>query len=163
MAVVYRIAAAGPAWDELDLQGLGAKTVGGRWNSVGVAMVYTASSIALAALETVVHLGAGVFPMNRYIVGIEIPEPEFAKKKVAADADLPPAWNSNPASFKSAAFGDKWARAGAELVLSVPSVIVPLERNYLLNPNHPAMAGVKARNLGKYIYDTRTLGAPKRP
>ena len=163
MAVVYRIAAAGPAWDEMDLRGLGAKAAGGRWNSVGVPMVYTASSISLAVLETVVHLGAGVFPMNRYIIEIEIPDGDFAKRKVVAPAALPPAWDSNPASFKSAQFGDAWIRATSGLVLSVPSVVVPPERNLLLNPGHPAMSGVKARNLGKYVYDTRTIGSLKKP
>ncbi|MDB5806238.1 MAG: hypothetical protein JWN73_3560 [Betaproteobacteria bacterium] len=158
MARVYRIAAAGPLWDELDLKGLGAKTAGGRWNSVGVPMLYTASSIALAVLETVVHLGAGIFPLNRYVIEIEIPDAEFSKQKRPADSDLPAAWNASPASYKSAEFGDAWARAARQLVLAVPSVIVPLERNYLLNPGHPGMAKVKARNLGKYVYDARTLG-----
>jgi RES domain-containing protein len=158
MARVYRIATAGPQWDELDLRGLGAKAAGGRWNSVGVPMLYTASSVALAVLETVVHLGAGIFPMNRYVIEIEILEAEFNKQKVPTLTELPTAWNASPASYKSAEFGDAWARAARQLVLAVPSVVVPLERNYLLNPAHPGMAKVKARNLGRYVYDARTLG-----
>lgn len=159
MALVYRIAAAHPRWDEMDLQGLGAKAAGGRWNSVGVPMLYTASSIALAALETIVHVGAGMFPMNRYVIEIDIPDAEFARRKIAQAKDLPPAWDSNPASYKSAEFGDTWIRDGRELALAVPSVIVPLEKNILLNPAHAGMSRVKAKNLGKYVYDPRTLGA----
>ena len=36
--------------------GEGALTVGGRWNKIGIPMIYTADSLALAALETIVHL-----------------------------------------------------------------------------------------------------------
>lgn len=157
MAFVYRIAAAGPHWDEKDLKGLGAKAAGGRWNSVGVPMVYTAGSVALAVLETVVHLGAGAFPMNRYVIRIEIPDHEFGRRKQLAAADLPDAWNSRPASFKSAACGDDWVRTGRELVLAVPSAIVPMEWNYLLNPAHPAGGLLKVKNLGAYVYDPRSL------
>jgi RES domain-containing protein len=106
----------------------------------------------------VVHLGAGLFPMNRYVIEIEIPEAEWNRRRILAEAGLPPAWNASPASYKSAECGDAWARGARELVLAVPSVIVPLERNYLLNPAHPAMARVKAKNLGRYVYDMRTLG-----
>lgn len=159
MALVYRIAAAHPRRDELDLSGAGAKASGGRWNSVGVPMVYTASSIALAALETIVHVGAGLFPMNRYVIEIEIPDAEFARRKIAQPKDLPAAWDSNPASYKTAEYGDAWIRAGRELALAVPSVIVPLEKNFLLNPAYAGMSRVKAKNLGRYVYDPRTLGA----
>jgi RES domain-containing protein len=36
--------------------GIGAKLWGGRWNAPGYPVVYTADSLALAALETFVHL-----------------------------------------------------------------------------------------------------------
>ncbi len=36
--------------------GEGARQFGGRWNSPGVAIVYTAESQSLAALEILVHL-----------------------------------------------------------------------------------------------------------
>jgi RES domain-containing protein len=47
-----------PAYTADDLSGAGAKITGGRWNRDGVPVIYTASSPALACLETVVHLVA---------------------------------------------------------------------------------------------------------
>jgi RES domain-containing protein len=157
MALVFRIGSAGPTWDECDLEGKGAKATGGRWNNVGVPILYTSSSIALAVLETVVHLGAGIFPMNRYIVAIDIPDAEFDARLVVRGVDLPAAWNSNPASFKSKDFGSNWIGTKAELVLEVPSVIVPDESNYLINPLHKDAGKITAKNRGQYTYDPRAI------
>jgi RES domain-containing protein len=163
VATVYRIASAGPAWNESDLEGKGAKASGGRWNNAGSPMVYCASSIALAVLETIVHLGAGLFPMNRYIIEIRIPDDEFAQRRIVSGKDLPDAWNSRPVSFKSKDFGTNWIKGNMELVMQVPSVIVPLESNFLLNPQHPGMAKVSATNRGQYIYDPRNVPDSAKP
>jgi hypothetical protein len=64
-------------------------------------------------------------------------------------------WDSVPASFKSRAYGSEWVDKKFRLVLDVPSVIVPQERNYLLNPLHKGIAKVKATNLGRFSYDPR--------
>jgi len=154
---VYRIGTAGPSWDEADLEGNGSKATGGRWNNTGTPMVYGSSSIALAVLETIVHLGAGLFPMNRYIIAVHVPDDEFEKRKVVGGADLPDAWDSHPASFKSMEFGTKWINLNRELVMQVPSAIVPLESNFLLNPRNSVMTKVRAKNLGKYVYDPRSV------
>ena len=120
-------------------------------------MLYCGSSIALAVLETIVHLGAGVFPMNRYIIEIRIPDDEFVKRRIVNAKALPDVWNSRPVSFKSKDFGTDWIKGKTELAMQVPSVIVPLESNFLLNPLHPAMMKVSATNRGQYIYDSRNV------
>lgn len=154
MPLLYRIASAGPAWDELDLSGQAAKAVGGRWNEPGTAAIYAAQSIALAALETVVHLGATRMVFDRYVVEIEIPQALFRRRKVVAPPP-PDAWDSIPPSFKSAQFGTQWLKEAKSLVLDVPSVIVPQERCYVLNPMHANSGQAKARNLGRFLYDPR--------
>ena len=46
--------------------GEGARLYGGRWNSPGTAMVYTAGSVSLATLELLVHLdNTSVLPFSR--------------------------------------------------------------------------------------------------
>ena len=156
MASVYRIASASADWDEMDLSGAGAKATGGRWNRKGVPMVYTSSSIALAALEMIVHLGADAFSLNRYVIEIKIPDDEFAGRLVLKPPP-PDAWDSIPESYKSKDFGSAWVASASHLVLDVPSAIVPWERNLLLNPVHPASKALKATNLGKFVYDLRLL------
>jgi len=157
--LVYRLGAAGPDWDEMDLAGKGAAHSGGRWNQPGVPVVYTSSSIALAVLETVVHLRAGLFPANRYVIEIEVPSAFFARRQ-KVNPPPPDAWDSIPESLKTKDFGSAWASFAGTLVLDVPSVIVPRERNYLLNPTHPGIKKVKARNLGRFTYDTRLQPSP---
>jgi RES domain-containing protein len=153
MATLYRLASAG-AWDELDLTGAAAKAVGGRWNHVGTPMVYAASTIALAALETIVHLGAVAAPLNRYVIALDIPDAFFRRRQVVSPPP-PDAWDAIPPSYKSKDFGSAWVRAAGSLLLDVPSVIVPQERNVLLNPLHPGIERVVARNLGRFLYDDR--------
>ena len=97
MATFYRLASAGPDWDECDLAGKAAKAVAGRWNDVGTPMVYAASSIALAVLETVVHLGAGSMVFNRFLVAIDVPAELYRRRELVTNP--PDAWDSIPLSF----------------------------------------------------------------
>lgn len=153
MATFYRLASAGPDWDECDLTGQAAKAVGGRWNDVGTPMVYAASSIALAVLETVVHLGAGSMVFNRYLVAIDVPAEAYRRREVMKEP--PEAWDSIPPSFKSKQLGSAWVRSQRRLLLDVPSVVVPQERNLLINPLHTDIGRLKAINLGRFVYDPR--------
>ncbi|HBH73634.1 MAG TPA: hypothetical protein DDY43_09370 [Synechococcales bacterium UBA10510] len=52
----WRIASQGRTWSANDLSGNGSALHPGRWNSRDQPIVYSSSSIALACLETVVHL-----------------------------------------------------------------------------------------------------------
>ena len=72
--VVWRIATDTPTFTADDLAGTGAKLTGGRWNRPGTALLYCAENIALASLETFVHLNSSALPLNRYLVRIEIPD-----------------------------------------------------------------------------------------
>ncbi len=71
---LWRIAAVTLTDSAADLSGTGAKTIGGRFNSKGVAMVYCSDSIALAVLKTLVHLRPAGLPLSRYLVHIEVPD-----------------------------------------------------------------------------------------
>ena len=94
-----------------DLSGGGAKLSGGRWNRIGSAMVYASSSIALACLETVVHLSAVGLPLNRYVVRIDIPRDLWNAAMVADPAQLV-GWDAEPYGVTSQRYGDSWLQAG---------------------------------------------------
>lgn len=152
---VWRIATQGPAWKATDLDGKGMAIYGGRWNRPSVPMVYCASSVALACLETVVHLNASGLPLRRYLIEVQIPAAVWA----AAETATPPArWNARPDSPSAADYGSRWARSLRSAVLRVPSVIIPQEFNYLLNPAHPDAAQITAVDHGRFVYDARLLG-----
>lgn len=54
----------------------------GRWNHIDPPMVYASSSIALAVLETLVHTNARRFPLNRFVIEVDIPDSLFRGRRV---------------------------------------------------------------------------------
>lgn len=158
MIAAWRIATDSRDYTADDLTGTGAKVSGGRWNREGVAIVYAASSAALACLETVVHLAAGSLPLNRYLVQIDIPDEVFAKRTLFEHLAPTPkrvGWDAEPPGKVSLLLGEGWVASGASAILEVPSVIIPEERNILLNPAHPDAAGITATKLRRFDYDRR--------
>lgn len=113
--------------------GEGAKLGGGRWNSKGVAVVYAADSIALATLELLIHLHSHEILNSYHLFRIDIGEPDL----LLLDArDLPADWRADPPPSSTAQIGDGWVASGQSLALAVPSVVIPAQRNILINPAH---------------------------
>jgi len=154
---LYRIAQDTPSYGADDRSGVGAKTTGGRWNRPDTALLYTATTRALACLETMVHLApGGAFPFNRYLVEVEVPAAAWAHR-VVFDAGKFVGWEAEPPGIVSLVWGTAWAADGTSLLAEVPSVIVPEESNVLLNPAHPEMAAVLVRKVRRWLYDSRLL------
>ena len=149
---VWRIAVEAPTYAANDLSGNGAKMTGGRWNSKGTPMLYCASNIALATLETVHYLRSGGLPFNRYLVRIDIPQNVWAARQILDP--LPGGWDAIPAGLSARTAGDHWIAARTSALLLVPSVIVPDEYNVLINPQHPHAASLVATTKRRWIYDT---------
>lgn len=151
---IWRIATAGPNWAADDLSGSGSARSAGRWNSNGVPVVYASTTIALACLETVVHV-AGL-PVRRWLVAIDVPEVHWQVRTELAPDDLP-GWDAKPAGAASSGWGDRWLASHTSLLAAVPSVIVPEELNVLINPGHPACASLVACVVRPWSYDCRLL------
>jgi RES domain-containing protein len=149
---IWRIAVAAPAFASNDLSGEGARRSGGRWNQPGTPVVYCSSSIALAALETLAHLRGNPLPLNRYLIAIDIPDPVWKRRQTLTP---PVGWDALPSGMASARAGQAWVAAGKTAILAVPSVIVPDEENYLLNPAHADIRKIRATALRKWEYDLR--------
>ena len=120
---LWRIATEGSSWRADDLSGKGAALSGGRWNSKNDAVVYCASSIALACLETVVHFNPMGLPVKRFAVEITVPDDAWASAFRPAPDELPADWNAQPAGIASARFGSQWLRSQRSLLMLLPSVI----------------------------------------
>jgi RES domain-containing protein len=151
----WRIGTDAPGYTADDLTGTGAKLSGGRWNRPGNAMLYCASNISLAVLETFVHLKAGGLPLNRYLVELAIPEAVWER---ATKLRTPPVgWDAIPTGKISLDEGDRWLKANGSAVLIVPSAIVSEETNVLINPLHPDTARITARKVRKWTYDPRLM------
>ena len=114
--------------------GEGARIYGGRWNSPGRRVVYTSGSLALAALETLVHLDPAM-PLPRFVAfAAQLSTMDLAPAAVPAAYALSGALADLTTTRR---LGDQWLEEGRYLALSVPSAIVPQESNFLLNPLHP--------------------------
>jgi len=138
MAVAWRIVKARHAESAFD--GEGARRHGGRWNSRGTAVVYVAGSISLAVLEIVVHLATPRALRNYVTISVEIDDDLIDRLDPER---LPDPWRSHPPPPEVQRLGDRWVVEETSAVLAVPSVIVPRETNYLLNPAHPDFARLR--------------------
>jgi RES domain-containing protein len=152
---LWRIASDAPAYEAHDLSGKGAEMTGGRWNARDTPVVYASLTQALACLETVVHLGAGGLPLNRYLVRIEVPDTVRAQAEAVDLAGLAIGWDAAPPGKVSIDFGTTWLTSLRSPLLIVPSGIVPDEHNVLINPRHPASAGITAAKNRRWLYDPR--------
>ena len=108
---------------------------GARWNPPGRAVVYTSENLSLACLEFIVHLDLDDLP--RGLVAIPASIPETVTIETIGEADLPRNWRRFPFPKALQRLGKEWLDRSSSAVLSVPSVVVPHERNLLINPAHP--------------------------
>ncbi len=127
--IVYRVA--NVKYKDTTLTGIGAEKVGGRWNSVGTRAVYCSENISLALLEYYVHSeNIAYLPKKILIAKIEFPD-EFEIEKLS---ELPERWNQYPYSSKTTQIFTNLAKDRNRFALRVPSTIVGLESNIILNP-----------------------------
>jgi RES domain-containing protein len=131
--------------------GIGGLYAASRWNHLGVAMVYTATSRALAALEFFVNIEPNDAPDDLLIAEASVPDSLI---EVLDLASLPPDWREleNEACRN---LGSNWAASNRSLALQAPSAVVPDEWNILLNPRHPEFSRVQVVATKPFRYDER--------
>lgn len=54
------------------------------------------------------------------------------------DKDLPHDWRGDPPPLSTMRLGKGWIDSGDGIALVIPSTIIPIERNVILNVNHLA-------------------------
>jgi RES domain-containing protein len=114
-----------------------------RWNERGTPMLYVAGSPALAMLEILANVDAANFG-ERTLISLKLPAK--TSKKVVSEKHLLQLWRDAKDGnlYKATqSFGSRWSRSVKELMLEVPSIVCPFEKNYLLNPQHPDFSKVK--------------------
>jgi RES domain-containing protein len=109
--------------------------------------------LALAALETLVHLEMEEAPSTLVAVPADIPEDVPITR--VKPGELAPNWRTIPSPEDLAELGTRWLRARNTLVLAVPSAIIPRELNYLLNPLHPHFKRVRIGRPEPFFFDPR--------
>ena len=132
--------------------GEGARRFGGRWNAPGRPVVYASLHLSLAALETLAHADRRRFERDYVAFEVRVPHDLILELR---DEDLPADWRARPVSAGARAIGDAWLAQRASAALSVPSVLVPQERNLLLDPAHPRFGEVVIGPPRPFRFDER--------
>jgi RES domain-containing protein len=146
----YRLEALTRSKPSQAFSGEGGLHAAGRWNSLGTRIVYTSRSVALACLETLVHLRNLRQGEERWLFTVEIPD-----RLIEELRPLPRAWDVEPAGAESRAAGDRWVTEQRSVALLVPSVVVPVEQNALINPRHPRFRLAWVQTAKPFRYDPR--------
>jgi RES domain-containing protein len=134
------------------LSGQGAAIAGGRWNSPGVRLAYTSTSRPLAVLEMLVHVTRDTVPPEMILIPIDVPD-----RWVAQPERLPAEWSNLPISAGARNLGDTWVQEARSVALLVPSIVLPAERNVLINPAHPQIRRVRVLPPERFAFDRRLL------
>jgi len=146
---VWRIASAAHA----TFDGEGARRYGSRWTPRGLPSVFTSATLSLAALERFVNTDADLEPVDLVAIAVDI-ETNIAIVTVTL-ADLRADWRKYPAPPALARIGERWLRESKSAVLSVPSVVVPTERNFILNPTHADFVRLTISPSEPFSFDPR--------
>lgn len=152
MVRVWRVIKAEHADDAF--AGEGARRGGGRWNSKGVRVVYTSESLSLATLEVMVHTPFYRALKNYVCIPIDF-NPNLSQS--IPTEDLPDNWTADPIPQSVKELGDRWVQNQESFILKVPSTIIPVEYNYLVNPIHPDYEKVVIHSPQKFAFDPRLL------
>jgi len=139
-----------------DLTGNGARLYGGRWNSEGVFALYTSESRSLALLENIVHTPLAILREKIYMI-ISIYIPDDAGIQIIDAGNLPKNWDAFDANPITRDNGDAFLKKAENLLLKAPSVLMPEEFNYILNPLMPAMKAVKILSTRQLIFNDRLM------
>ena len=133
--------------------GEGAYRYGGRWSNPGVSLSYTSEHQSLALLEYFVHLDKEDPPSDLILAIAEVPD-DVSRERVEI-SHLPAGWRARAAPPQLYRVGDEFVRKGENCLLLVPSVLVPSENNWLINPTHPEFTRIGIEEPESLAYDPR--------
>ena len=146
--IVYRISNAGFSDD---ISGTGAKINGSRWNSKGVAALYTSQFISLAVLEMLVNTNFKDYAIALDLMYINFPDEQTTT--IIDSKNLKTNWRDD---FEYTRYiGDEFFMQNKSLILKVPSAVIQEEHNYLVNPLHVDFKKIKLVKTKSFWPDER--------
>jgi RES domain-containing protein len=134
--------------------GEGARRSGGRWNSKGNRMVYTAEHYSLAVLEILANLDRSSVLPSYSVCAVHFDDALMEHLDLSL---LPANWRQSPAPPELQRIGDEWIASGSSVVLAVPSAIIDSEKNFLINPQHTEFSLLAIDPPTPFAFDARLL------
>lgn len=130
--------------------GIGSQYTSGRWHTQGKSVVYTSMSASLAALEVLVHWQPLPIPQPFVLCCATIPKSCIDSTYKNID------YHNSKYNMKSTQkLGDNWINSSVALALEVPSVIIPFEFNYIINPAHSDFKKLTIVSIKEFSFDQR--------
>lgn len=124
-----------------------------RWNEIGTPMIYLSTCPSLCNLEVLMHVKSEAVLKTHALISIEIPDRLILE--LSAE-HYPNNWQAAVPVSASKKLGSQWFRSRASVGLMVPSAIVPVDKNVLINPDHPQFAScLDSVHLFRYRVDQR--------
>lgn len=127
----------------------------GRWNTRGRPVTYCSTVPSLAALEKRVHVSDAALLPPQVLVAYDLPDD--ASRRVISITDLPANWPAR--QTQTQLLGDEWLDTVGQLLLLVPSAIVPIsdipDQNVLINHRAPGVDKVKIASIIPFNPDPR--------
>ena len=133
---------------------LKASGIENRWNLAGQFVLYTSSNKALACLENLVHATGEILGNNLYVC-MEIYIPDTAGIYAITLKAMPENVSAEELRARTRAIGNKWYTDIKDLLLQVPSTIIPSEHNFIINTQHQDMKKVKILSTEPFLFDSR--------
>jgi len=137
------------------LSGEGARLGGGRWNYVGISVVYASETLSLAVLERFVHFTRRDMTIGKSLLSIPIEIPDSVAQMKVSFKDLKTGWDSSPPPDFTRDIGTRWVQGGKSAVLRVPSAVIQNEYNFVMNPKHPDFGKITAGDARPFSLDDR--------
>lgn len=134
------------------LTGEGAKLNGGRWNLMGTPCLYTSETKALSVLEYAANVQLEEMPDHLSITVYSLPVKSWKEFNVT---DLPGNWQEIPVPEETKRWGSLHLQQAKYLALKIPSIIIPSEFNYILNPLHADFKKIKIKEVHSFSFDSR--------
>ena len=138
-----------------DLSGEGARLYGGRWNKQGDALLYFSEHLSLCVLELLTRVDFEFLKNDYTYLEIEIPETFITTLK--HPERISKQWRSNPPNNETQRYGSNWIESNKSLGLRVPSAVLPVTFNCLINPKHPDFNKLKIIKVGSLDLDSRLV------
>lgn len=137
-----------------DLSGTGARLYGGRWNKIGLPLLYTSSHLSLAVLELLANHVRQLIDDSYGYIKLEIPDVNLKKLPLAS---LHSNWRISPYHESTIEIGSTWIQSHESLGLEVPSAVLTQEQNILINPLHKEFRVLTILDIGELSLDGRVV------
>ena len=136
------------------LDGIGGLFADGRWHTRGERVVYFGGPAAIVVLERLAHTDPDLLPGDLQLAMFEFAEPA-SDTKVEEFATLPAHWARDENATRQ--ISGRWRQHGSSCLLTVPSAILPEERNFVLNPEHPDATRLRLVRARPFTFDPRLI------